>query len=451
MRPAFAESKKTARRGGGVMAQQAEKKGFIAGLLEGRERESEYARSAPSSGRWGLFWDIFKGRFSKLVIVNLLMLLFLIPLAVVIFLRVSYEGSLTLQYPFSGDVLAGLPAYPNMSAVPAHIALQLNVPFGALMLAAALVASVGLSGGIYVIRNMLWTEGVFSAGDFWRGIKANVAAALESTLFCGAIVYGLAVAISRAQLAIAVGAAGAAPMIFCIVLCCIAIAVVALMYLWMLSLGADYDLNFLRLVADAFLMTFTYFFHSILFVALMALPVLFIFLGSLFQAVGLVIMVLFGISYAVLVWLDFTQWVYDRHRKPQAAPAAPARSNVAEKAAQGKEVRAYEADLEAAMAVRSSLFSRPVKPITDGELAVYELPEAFSREDLGKLRDSKQAIAEDADRYAEEHRGDAKYVEYNARFDRMQREREERERQAAKGAKKKKGKDTPPPAPEGGK
>lgn len=421
------------------MAQQAEKKGLIAALLEGRERETEYARTAPSSSRWGLFWEIFRGRFSKIVIVNLLMLLFFIPLVVVIYLRISYQSTLTLLYPFSGDVLVGLPAYPNMSAVPAQIAVQLNVPFGALMLAAALIASVGVSGGLYVLRNMIWTEGVFSASDFWRGIKANVAMALQSTLFCGAIIYGLAVGISYAQLAVDAGTAGAAPMIFCIVLCYIGIALAAILYLWMLSLGTNYELNFLRLAGNAFLLTFRYILHSVFFAVLMSLPVLLIFLGSLFQAVGLILMVLFGISYAVLIWMDFTQWVYDRNTAaPQPAPAKAA-APAPEKGAQGKAVQAYEADLEAAMAVRSDLSSRPVKPITDEEIAVYELPASFSREDLQKLRDSKRAIAEDSAKYAEEHKGDAKYVEYNARFERMQREREERERQAAKRAKKKKG------------
>lgn len=430
---------------------QAEKKGFIAGLLEGRERDEEYARSAPSASRWGLFWNVFRGRFSKMVIVNLLMLLFFIPLAVVIFLRINYGANLTLLYPFSGDVLVGFPAYPNMAAQPSAIALQLNIPFGALMLAGALIASIGISGGMYIIRNMVWTEGVFVASDFWRGIRANVAPALESTLFCGAIVYGLSVAISYAQYFIAAGTASAALMIFCIVLCCIAIVLVAFVYFWMLSLGTNYDMNFLRLVGTAVAMAFTYFFHNLFFVALMSLPVLFIFLGSLFQAVGLIVLILFGISYAVLIWVDFAQWAYDRNGAAESAAKPAAQAKAAEKASQAKPVQEYEADLEAAMAVRSDLSSRPVKPITDEELAVYDLPETFSRQDLEKLRTSKQAIAEDAARYISEHEKDAKYVEYNARFERMQREREERERQAAKDAKKKKRKDAPSDARGGSK
>ena len=65
---------------------------------------------------------------------------------------------------------------------------------------------------------------------------------------------------------------------------------------------------------------------------------------------------------------------------------------------------------------RSQLASRPMKPIDDGR-ELYELPEAFSREDLARLRQSRKEMIEDADSYAEEHRNDERYVEYNKMWD----------------------------------
>ena len=69
------------------MAQQ--KKGLIARMLEGKERSEEYARSTLPTNRWQLFWDIFKGNFWKLVKVNLLTLLFFVPLLAVVVDRKS--------------------------------------------------------------------------------------------------------------------------------------------------------------------------------------------------------------------------------------------------------------------------------------------------------------------------------------------------------------------------
>ena len=64
------------------MAQQ--KKGFITRLLEGKEKSEEYARSTLPTNRWQLFWDIFKGNLGKLVTVNLLTVLFFLPMIAVI-------------------------------------------------------------------------------------------------------------------------------------------------------------------------------------------------------------------------------------------------------------------------------------------------------------------------------------------------------------------------------
>ena len=90
---------------------------------------------------------------------------------------------------------------------------------------------------------------------------------------------------------------------------------------------------------------------------------------------------------------------------------------------------------------KSKLVCRPIKPIDD-ELEVYQLPESFSREDLEKLRQSKQAIEEDTRAYEEEHKDDERYVEYNRQFE--ERERALREEDESSGKKKKKKAPQPP-------
>jgi hypothetical protein len=84
---------------------------------------------------------------------------------------------------------------------------------------------------------------------------------------------------------------------------------------------------------------------------------------------------------------------------------------------------------------KSRLVARPIKPIDDS-LQVYELPQAFTREDLKKLRESKQNIAEDSEAYAEEHKNDLRYVEYNRQFDERERALQEEANGKKKRAKK---------------
>ena len=45
---------------------------------------------------------------------------------------------------------------------------------------------------------------------------------------------------------------------------------------------------------------------------------------------------------------------------------------------------------------------RPIKPITDYEVSILEIPETFSREDLRKLEESKAAMRKASDEYVED-------------------------------------------------
>ena len=49
---------------------QNKKGGLINRLMLGSEKSEGYARASLPSNRWELFWDIFKGRFGKLVVIN---------------------------------------------------------------------------------------------------------------------------------------------------------------------------------------------------------------------------------------------------------------------------------------------------------------------------------------------------------------------------------------------
>ena len=429
------------------MAHQGEKKGFIARMLEGKERDEEYARSTLPSNRWALFWDIFKGRFSKLIIVNLLMLLFCLPLIAVGFIMYLSTTTMGTLYPFSNSLLVGFPAYPNMTGAAEQINLSVAAPYGAVMIVAALIAAVGISGGMYVIRNMVWTEGIFVANDFWRGIKINIVIVLQSTLFYAVFLFGFTMSIKFSEYIIASGTGSTVWMSISMAISYIAIAIITIMYLWMLSMGGSYKLKFFQLLKNSFLMTFGLIFQNIFFVVLMAIPVLLILLGSIFQVIGMIIMILFGLSYVLLVWLDYSQWAFDKFFESKREGGKVNRGIYAKAGKGGAESKAVQEYNAALASTKSELASRPIKPITDN-LKVYELPDAFSREDLKKLRESKTAIAEDSERYENEHKNDKKYVEYNAMFEQQEAEAKAAE-EAEKGKKSKKSKDKLGTGPKG--
>ncbi len=418
---------------------QGERKGFIARMLEGKERDEQYARSTLPSNRWSLFWDIFKGRFSKLVIVNLLMLVFCIPLIAIYIFRYVYLTVQGAMMPFSGWVGIGYPATPSLIGLPQQITLSTNVMFGGLSVIGVIIAAVGISGGIYVIRNMVWTEGIFVANDFWRGIKINFWIVVKSAVFYWLFLYLFTVSIDWANMMLAVGEGNSVLMNISIVISYIAIAIVTMMFLWMLSMGGNYNLKFFPLLKNSFLMTFGLIFQNIFFIFLMAIPLILFLFGSFFQMLVAIIMILFGLSYMLLVWFNYSQWAFDKFFESKREGGKVNRgiyAKVGKGGSQSKAVQEYEANLEAALSVKSELSSRPIKPITD-ELKVYELPESFSRDDLKKLRESKEIIVEDSQKYAEEHQNDEKYVTYNAQFEKKE-EEEETDKKGKKNGKKEK-------------
>ena len=178
-------------------------------------------------------------------------------------------------------------------------------------------------------------------------------------------------------------------------------------------------------------------FQTIFFGALAALPFLLLLIGgSFFTAIAVIMILLFGLAYALLVWLDFAQWVFDKFINPKIEGAKVGRGIYARDGSSqttgGDSASALEYQRIILSHGRSRLVARPIKPIDDS-LQVYELPQSFTREDLKKLRESKQNIVDDSEAYAEEHKNDLRYVEYNRQFDERERALQEED---VKGKKK---------------
>ena len=84
-------------------------------------------------------------------------------------------------------------------------------------------------------------------------------------------------------------------------------------------MGVNYQVGFWALIKNAFLLFLGTLPQTIFFAALAAIPfLLFLIPNSFFLVVGIFILLLFGIAYALLVWLDFAQWVFDKYINPKS-------------------------------------------------------------------------------------------------------------------------------------
>ncbi len=431
------------------MAQQ--KKGFITRLLEGKEKSEEYARSTLPTNRWQLFWDIFKGNFRKIFKVNLLMLVFFIPLiAAFVFMGVLYPDVMGTYHPFGANLGIGYPAVPDTRGLSEWLTLQNDFQLCIGILLTAFIAAVGLAGGMYVVRNMVWTEGIFVTNDFWRGVKLNYKNALQTALFfcvCLMLCTGM---INLARFTMATSDLSKFQRVMLTiseVSGYVLLVMAAFMSFWMIALGVNYKMGFFLMLKNAFLMMIGTIPQTVFFAAIALLPIwVFLIGGSFLIMVAVIIFLVFGLSFILLVWLDFAQWVFDKYINPKIEGAKVGRGVFNKDGSSaltgGDSASSIEYQRILLSHGRSRLVAKPIKPIDDS-MQIYELPSAFTREDLKRLRESKQNIAEDTEAYAEEHKNDLRYVEYNRQFDEREKalQAEDAKKNAKRGKKLKAPKD----------
>ncbi|MBR1983557.1 MAG: hypothetical protein IKA12_02590 [Clostridia bacterium] len=400
-------------------------KGFVNRLVEGREKSEGYARASLPSNRWELFWDIFKGRFGKLVIINLLMLLFFLPTVLLFLFRYLSISAYGMSYPFGQAFGVGFMAPNSLIGMTEAIVFNVNSSIYLLFPIAMMIASIGLSGGAYIIRNLVWTEGTFVANDFWRGITKNYKKVFVITLMFSIIFY---LTFSATALLEQMAVVGTIDVVLAVVLKVLAYFVFALfsiMTLHMITMTVTYDYGILALLKNSFLFTVGLIPQNVFFGFLVILPFLLAFLGGFLTILFIIVIGLFGLSYAMLIWTDFSQWAYDGFINEKIG--AKKKRGIYEKVSDNsskENLEKYKKQMEYAR--QSALSSRPIKPITDDELQLAELPTTFNRKDIEKLNASRQAIIEDNKRYVEEH---SKQLEEKLYADKSKEELE-KERQA---------------------
>ncbi|MBR3864261.1 MAG: hypothetical protein IKJ19_03985 [Clostridia bacterium] len=370
------------------MAQK--KKGFISRMIEGPERSDSYARSTLPGNRWELGWDVFRNNLGKMVGINMLMLLFMLPLFIILFLRYTNIQYYALMMPFSQNIGVGYPAVPMYPGIVEQIHLTANQSTLIYIPIAGAVASVGISGGMYVMRNMVWSEGVFVGTDFWTGVKKNFLVVFLSTTLYSVLLLMSIFSISYANYITATGN-GTWWLTLATILSYVMLAFFTIVYLYMLSFGVTYELKFKGLLKNSAIMAIALVPTNLFFAAFAFITIILMLLGNIFISLGLIAFILFGLSGALLIWTNYTQWTFDKFVNDKV-PGAIKNRGIYNKNASDDETADFSFE-------RSTLGKRPIKPITDYDVEIIEIPETFSRADLRRLEESKAAMRKASDDY----------------------------------------------------
>ena len=388
--------------------------------LEGNElADGEYTRTPGEGGRWGDTWSVFKGNFGKIVLNNLFVLLFFLPAIGVMIFRSLYISGLGYQYPFNANTGIGYPAYPGTQGLTESIYLSADLLFYGLLIVSGLIASIGISGGAYSMKKLLNTHGKFTIKSFFHGVKVgylNIAAPL--TLFM-CFYFGCVIIGDWKDLNSARDLSVAGP-ITAYVFAIIATVIVGLYCAWMMATGVSFKLKVGQLLKNSFVLMIGSPIQTVFFSGLALMPVWLFMIGlsvTFIKIFAYIVFIFIGFSYILLVWMSFTQWVFDMYVTPnlkKAEDAAKAKKTPEQLAKeQAEEAKRVAGELLAAG--KSELICKPILPI-EGKAQIRTLSKTFSRKDLSVVEENRKKLGEDIKAYEEEHKNDAVYKEYNALF-----------------------------------
>lgn len=382
------------------MANNGQRKGLFARLTSLPERSEDYARKTMPTNRWSLGWDLFKTNLGKIVKINLLMLLFCFPIFLLMLFNSFMVQANAMSGPFSQNIGLGYPIYPSLSGISEIMTFQVDLITCGLALILVFYVAVGISGGFYVMRNMVWTEGVFVMSDFWSGVKKNYGVIIKSSLLFLVFFSISILTIDMSSYQIAIDPSKTTIFTVSKVFSYVLLVVFTIMYLYSITLGVTYEVRFFQLIKNSFILSIALIPVNVFF----ALFSLITFLPFLFNSVpliltlGIVLVLFLGLGVFALIWTNYSQWVFDQFINDKVPGAVKNRGMNKARYGEEEETSTYVGP--------SILTSKPIKPITDYDIEIHNLPESYSREDLIKLEESKKAMMEDSDRYSEEHMED---------------------------------------------
>lgn len=383
--------------------------------LTGNEIADDYERVALTEGRWATTWNVFKKSFGKMVLINLLMLVFFAPAIAVLVVRNVAVNTGGMMYPFNANTGLGYPANIGAAGLTENLFLSVDLIFTALLVACGLIASIGIAGGAYCIRKILNTEGKgkLTFNGFFHGVKVGYfKTVLPVTVFM-ALYFSCVICGDWKDLVIARGGAGAGPTTAYAFLIIFTV-LIGLYCAWLWSTGISYRLKFPDLLKYSLVFSVKNPVATIFMAGFALLPAWVYLIGTAVPFVifiAYVVFALFGFSLVILVWLSYSQWIFDMYDTPKFKEEV--KKNTKKEAEEPRDEKDVVRELVAAG--KSELAKKPILPIAEKK-AVTPLGQTFTRADIEKVNGQREALKSEISAYENAHKNEPAYAEYNKLF-----------------------------------
>lgn len=284
-------------------------------LINGNPDKKDFSKADLPDNRFDQFFDVIKIRFTGLLTVNLLYLLFLLPIllfAVWVFIIGLPEMSEILQWS-DEDKFQQFISWLNTF-------LLICIPLYT-------VTGPAKAGMFYVIRNWSWGEHAQAGRDFWTEFKRSWKTSALYNCLSAALVYACFFWTFNAMYA--PGDGMPEPLKYVIMSVVTIVAVVFLLTdVYVFPLMVTYKLNFRQLLKNALLIALAQIPQAVLFVLSVAVCLV---LAALLWQISLVVVLVIGFALVALAQMLLANHAFDKFNNQLTGGTAPVRRGLAPK------------------------------------------------------------------------------------------------------------------------
>lgn len=347
-----------------------------------------YFRPEHGVNRWSLGTQLIMGNFLQTIGLNFLMLLFFAPVLYLILSRAYTIMQSAKGSPFTSNMGIGYFPITNMVGLEESILYNANFTTFIWMPLAAIWLSVGLSGGLYLMRNLAWGENVTVIKGFISGVKKNFVPMLIETLLYSLVLSASVIMISYLNRDMAVNGT-----VWYLTLSKIALYVLIVLatlhFMSMISLIVTYKGSFFALFKNAMVLSTVLSPLNAIFAAFSLLPFIMLFFSGT-MTFGVMLILMFGATFFLVVWTLYNQWVYEKFLDQRVERYKASREE--EEQHENRKKAATNASAQngyVAVGTKQSGLAG-VKAVTDYEVGLTAIEGAFTRDSLVKAEQEKQ-------------------------------------------------------------
>lgn len=342
------------------------------------------------------FWDILRNQLGKLTKINLLSVLLALPFLALVFVFIPVvKEAVGMSFDFTGNVGIGYPGSVSDMVTAEVAVLQSTLPLLLLLIPCITLLAFPVAGMTYTIRNLVWGESVSVRLDYWRGIKTGWKQFLLTFFVLGVLITAFVYAFMLFKVQVAMEMTDAFGYI-AMILSILAIVIIASVSVFMLPAMTMYNLRWHKHVKNGALLFVATMPSTFGILILTALPfVLSSLLGSIFQLLVSMLILLLGVSVIVLLWTVYAQYVLDKSVNKRSKNTAYQRGIYVVKEKDETEVKDEKEDkVKTSSTQKKYINPKKKKKATP---TFEPLRENYSREDIMKLQEEKEKFLNEID------------------------------------------------------